>query len=259
MSFDKLENKYENTRKKISSSNPYCSSSYFCWHNAICCYLGIFYVFGREYIQLFFQKTNLFWVRLLWFEGIIAVFWYSFTGNYLKKILSERKQTGAINIIIGSAFFKLAIYSTIIWLIGCFLPTSPSWQGWIWLILFVIIIFYVFLLYFLPHMRILQTDGIGSLPSGIKTPDELANALLILESSVDTSEKEKKVIKRIREKIKYSIPRAGMISQSENYKFLVNEVENFSALSSKDRAIGITFFEDNVMKKILTIQNECKN
>lgn len=219
-----------------------------------------FFMFSAENTSnSFFQKTNLFWVRLLWFEGIIAVFWYSFTGNYLKKILSERKQTGAINIIIGSAFFKLAIYSTIIWLIGCFLPTSPSWQGWIWLIQFVIIIFYVFLLYFLPHMRILQTDGIGSLPSGIKTPDELANALLILESSVDTSEKEKKVIKRIREKIKYSIPRAGMISQSENYKFLVNEVENFSALSSKDRAIGITSFEDNVMKKILIIQNECKN
>ena len=207
----------------------------------------------------FFQRTNLFWVRLLWFEAIIAVFWYSFTGNYLKKILSERKQTGAINIVIGSAFFKLAIYSMIIWLIGYFLPTSLSWQGWIWLLQFVIIIFYVFFLYFLPHMRTLQTDGIESLPSEIKTPDELANALLILESSVGITEDEKKVIKRIREKIKYSIPRAGMISQSENYKILVNEIEIFSALSSKDRAIGITAFENSVMKKILIIQNECKN
>ena len=83
--------------------------------------------------------------------------------------------------------------------------------------------------------------------------------LLILESSADISEKEKKVIKRIREKIKYSIPRAGMISQSENYKFLVNEIEIFLVLSSKDRANNITSFEDSVMKKILTIQNECKN
>lgn len=219
-----------------------------------------FFMFSAENTSnQFFQKTDLFWVRLLWFEAIIAVFWYLFSGNYLKNILFERKQTGAINIVISSVFFKLAIYSTIIWLIGCFLPTSPSWQGWVWLIQFGLIIFYVFLLYFLPHMRTLQTDGIESLPSGIKTPGELANALLILESSIDTGEDEKKVIKRIREKIKYSIPRAGMISQSENYKFLVNEIENFSVLSSKDRAIGITSFEHSVMKKILTIQNECKN
>lgn len=207
----------------------------------------------------FFQKTDFFWIRLLWFEAIVAVLWYAFTGNYLKKILSEREQTGAINVVIGSVFFKLSIYSFIIWLIGCFLPPTALWQGWMLLAQFVVIVLNVLVLYLLPHMRDLQNDGMKTLPEGVKTPDDLVNELQLLETSNDLTDDEKKVIKRIREKIKYSLPRVGRISTSENYKLLVEEIESFSKISAEERTKQLASFEAGVMKKILMLQNECKN
>lgn len=89
--------------------------------------------------------------------------------------------------------------------------------------------------------------------------DDLVNELQLLETSVDLTDDEKKVIKRIREKIKYSLSRAGKISSSENYKLLAGEIESFSKISAEERTNQIASFEDVVMKKILMIQNECKN
>lgn len=220
---------------------------------------GLFMFSADKSSSSFFQKTDLFWVRLLWFEAIIALLWYAFTGSHLKKILSERKQTGAINVVVSSIFFKLSLYSFIIWSIGCFLPTSASWQGWVWLAQFAVIVFNVLALYVLPHMRNLQNDVMESLPDGVKTPDDLVNELQMLEISADITEDDKKVFKRIREKIKYSIPRVGKISASEDYKLLVDEIERFSKIPMEDRATCIASFEDSIMKKILMIQDECKN
>ena len=197
----------------------------------------------------FFQKTNLFLIRLVWFEVIIAVLWYACTGNYLNKI----------NFVICSVFFKLSIYSLIIWAIGCFLPTATTWQGWVWFAQFVVIVFYVLVLFLLPHMRNLQNDGMEALPYGIKTPDDLVNELQMLEVSGDITDDERNVIKKIREKIKYSLPRVGKISSSQNYQLLAEEIERFSKISAGERIEQMAIFEDRIMKKILMIQNECKN
>jgi hypothetical protein len=220
---------------------------------------GFFMFSENNASNSFFQKTDFFWIRLLWFEAIVAVLWYAFTGNYLKKILTERKQTGAINVIIGSVFFKLSIYSFIVWLIGCFLPPTALWQGWVLLAQFIVIVLNVLVLYLLPHMRSLQNDGMETLQEGVKTPDDLVNEFQLLEISNGLTDDEKTVIKRIREKIKYSLSRVGKISSSENYKLLVEEIESFSKISAEERSKQIASFEDNVMKKILMLQNECKN
>ena len=82
------------------------------------------------------------------------------------------------------------------------MPTTAAWQGWVWLAQFAVIIFNALLLFLLPHMHNLQNDGMESFLSGIKTPDDLVNELQILETSNDVTEDEKKVIKKIREKIK---------------------------------------------------------
>ena len=220
---------------------------------------GFFMFSDTNASNSFFQKTNLFWIRLVWFEAIIAGLWYAFTGSYLNKILSERRQTGAINIVVGSVFFKLSIYSFVIWCIGCFLPTTAAWQGWVWLAQFAVIIFNALVLFLLPHMHNLQNDGMESFLSGIKTPDDLVNELQILETSNDVTEDEKKVIKKIREKIKYSIPRVGKINVSANYQLLAEEIASFSKFSAEERLYKISSFEDSVIRKILIIQNECKN
>lgn len=220
---------------------------------------GFFMFSENNASDSFFQKTDFFWIRLLWFEAIVAVLWYAFTGNYLKKILSERKQTGAINVVIASVFFKLSIYSFIIWLIGCFLPPTASWQGWVLLAQFIVIVLNVLALYLLPHMRSLLKDGMETLPEGVKTPDDLVNELQLFETSNGLTDDEKKLLKRVREKIKYSLPRVGKISISENYKLLTEEIERFSKTSVEERANQMASFEDSVMKKILLLQNECKN
>ena len=108
-------------------------------------------------------------------------------------------------------------------------------------------------------MRGLQNDGMETLPEGVKTPDDLVNELQLLETSNSLTEDEKRAIKRIREKIKYSLSRVGKISSSENYNLLVGEIESFSKISAEERAKQIASFEDGVMKKILMLQNECKN
>ena len=220
---------------------------------------GFFMFSENDSHNSFFQKTDFFWIRLLWFEAIVAVLWYAFTGNYLKKFLTERKQTGAINVVIGSVFFKLSIYSFVVWLIGCFLPPTALWQGWVLLAQFIVIVLNVLVLYLLPHMRNLQNDGMETLLEGVKTPDDLVNELQLLEISNGLTDDEKKVLKRLREKIKYSLPRVGKISISENYKLLTEEIERFSKTSVEERANQIASFEDSVMKKILMLQNECKN
>lgn len=208
--------------------------------------------------NLFFYRTGLFWVRLLWFEAIVAVFWYAFTGSYLKKILAERKQTGAVNIVVGTAIFKLALFSFVVWLIGCLLPTSAGWQGWVWLAQFIVIVVFAFLLFLLPHMRHLQMDGIEPLPEDVKTPDDLASMLLLLETSSDTAENEQKILKKIREKIKYSIPGVGKIRTSENYRALIEDIKKFSALPAEERAMQIASFEESTLRRIVMIQCESK-
>ena len=43
------------------------------------------------------------------------------------------------------------------------------------------------------------------------------------------------------------------------YKLLVEEIESFSKIAAEERTNQIASFEDSAMKKILMLQNECKN
>ena len=258
MIFDLLERNMKKQDKFPSGSSQIILHLIFVFIMAFAVLWGMLMFSANEAANSFFRKTDFFWIRLIWFEAVTAIFWYAFTGNYLKKILSERKQTGAIHIITGSVFFKLAMYSLIIWLIGCFLPISASWQGWVFLAQFIVIIYTALLLYLLPHMPNFQDDGMETFPAGVKTPDDLVMELQILETETGIPENEKKILKRSREKIKYSVTRFGKISISENYKELVADIESLSKISTNKQTSQLAAIEDRVMKKILLIQNECK-
>ncbi len=221
---------------------------------------GVFMFPQSDLQDHFFQRTDSFWIRLIWFEAIIGVFWYAFTGKYLNRFVSEGgKQNGAIYVAVGAVYLKFAGCSLIIWIIGCFLPASIHWQGWVWLLQFVWIIFCAGKLYFISHLKTLQSYGMEDLPESVVFPDDLANKLFVIENSTIISNEVRSKIKKVREKIKYSIPRAGKIGCSENYRLLINEVTDFSELSAEEIASQISSFEDSVMTKILMIQNECKN
>lgn len=206
----------------------------------------------------FFSRTNYFWVRLIWFELILMILWHACAGSHLMKILSKRWMTGGVFAIIGASYFSLTFYSFIIWIVGCFLPASLPWQMLPLVAQFILILFYAWLLYFLPCTQELQTSDMQAIPLILKMPEDLANAIFTLESTSGLSEESKKALQRIREKIKYSLPRCGKISTSENYKLLVDETEEFLKLSNGDILDRMSSFEEVAIKRILSIIHECK-
>lgn len=207
----------------------------------------------------YFSRSPFFWYRLVWFDLIFVAFWFSFRGNHITKLVSKRQQTGAMHAIIGSLYFKAALYSLVIWGIGSVLPQRSPWNILPIAVQIVLILFYAVIIYFSQKIQELQVQGQEIIPDELKTPEQLAEMIYHSEQSANCSQELKSSLKAIREQIKYSLPRAGKIASLQSYRDLVQEVERLLNCIAANEVDKIAANKETVEQKIFTVIGECKN
>ena len=153
----------------------------------------------------------------------------------MPQLLKRRQQTGAGYIGMAGTLCQASFVSLILWGVGIALPVDYI----IWEICCQIIIIVVCLVktYFLFMAQRLQNDGMDLIPENIKNPDELCAFLKTIEECSVSPESQKR-IKKLRESIKYSIPRVGKISSSKNYivlqRLILDLYDNQTKIVSND-------------------------
>ena len=103
-----------------------------------------------------------------------------------------------------------------------------------------------------------QTDGLNIIPATIKTPEQLTAMLLICEQQPVILDKFSVAVKRVKEKIKYSLPKSGKISSSEAYKDLANLVETFYDKLMDGKYDDIPADLLAIEKKVVSVIADCK-
>lgn len=169
-------------------------------------------------------RTNWFWWRLLWFEAIFALFWFAIFGLPISRLLQSRHVTGATYAIVATICLRASIFSFVVWCVGSFVPTDNPFAVLPLAIQLLVVLYYGVISFMFPKAQTLQSDGLTKPQEiGMPSPTELANQLELLEKDLGAS-KDVVDVKRLKEKIRYSLPMAGRIVDCLAYRQLVDGV-----------------------------------
>lgn len=204
----------------------------------------------------FFTRSRLFWFHLIWFECLFAAFWYSFKGKHIEKLINQRQQTGAANVSLWYLWHTGAVASCIVWLISIFIPAQSYWQAVPIAIQGILIVVYAMMIVFTPKTKALQMQGMEIFPIEIPAPTQLADILTGMKSS-DITPENTKAIKKLAEKLRYSLPRVSKIASSEKYKQLAQEVQDLVKDSADHSSLNIRL--SNIDTLLIQVSCECKN
>ena len=169
-------------------------------------------------------RTNWFWWRILWFEVIFTLFWFAIFGVSLSRLLQSRHMTGATYTVVTAICLRASLVSFVIWCISSFVPTDSPFAVFPVAIQLIVILYYGVVSYMFPKTQALQLDGMMRPQElGVVSPAELANKLEHLEQKLGTSA-DAAIVKKVKERIRYSLPMVGRIVDSSAYRKLVEEV-----------------------------------
>ena len=175
----------------------------------------------------FWHRSDFFWYRLIWIELILAFGFYGIINGVLPQLLQKRQQTGAGYIGMAGAISQATILSFFVWFISIWLPDERFYFSLEISCQVVIVVVCLIKFFLLMTAQKLQNDGMELLPQNVRTPDELCVFLEICEKQPSLDKDIVKRIKACKEKIKYSLPRVGNISQSEKYRVVSQKVQDF--------------------------------
>jgi len=206
----------------------------------------------------FWHRSDLFWVRVIWFQLLFAVVWFGAFVIPIRGLLDHRQQIGGGYTAMSATVLNAALLSAIILCVSLFLPQERAYT--ILPIVFQILIVVACLIkvMLLKHAQCFQNDGLTPIPQTLKTPEELVAFLELCERQPDLQSETVKQIKRVREKIKYAVPHAGKVATSPRYKEtvrLVEDVYQHMMSGSKDQ-IGADL--NTLENTILLLASECK-
>ena len=202
-----------------------------------------------------FCRTDWFWLRVIWFELIFAVFWFAIFGAPLTQLLKNREMTGATYVIVSSVCLRASLISFAAWCISAFIPIETHWAKLPIVVQVVVALYYGIIVYMLPKTQILQKDGMERFTESVPKPEELANLLKNFERRCADSGMDVRVVKRIREKIQFSLPSVGKITKSKAY------IELGKCISQTSNAViqdGIQNLHEIEMM-VINVIDECKN
>ena len=176
----------------------------------------------------FFTRSRLFWFHIIWFECIFLMLWYGSAGRHVSKLVGQRQQTGGANMALAHLWYELAFCSFIFWGASIFIPAGAKWQAIPLLLQGAAIMVFLPAFFVTPWTKKLQMQGIEPLPGDLPLPAILAEQLLE-NIRKDYSGEEKNEMRRIAEKIRYSLPQAGKIGSSRKYRELVEFIRTLNA------------------------------
>lgn len=222
---------------EMTSGNFFGKSSPFLFCLCLIVFAGIGLITFRDYGDgSWLCRTNWFWWRLLWFEVIFAVFWFSIFGFPISRLLQKRTMTGATYAIVATICLRAALVSFVIWGIGSFVPTDTRFSVLPIVVQLLVALYFGVVVVMFRKTRALQTDGMEQ-PSkvGLPNPSELVNRLETAERRLESSG-DSLIVKRLKEKIRYSLPSVGRIVGCDAYRQLVERVVQIADDSSIDVA-----------------------
>ena len=185
--------------------------------------LGVF-TFGDYGDDSWFCRTDWFWLRVVWFEFIFTIFWVAVFGSPLTHLLRSRKMTGATYATIATICLRAALISFVIWCVSAFIPLDTHWAKLPVLIQVVVALYYVVVVHMLPKVQVLQNDGMDQFLGSVAEPRKLVNLLRGFEKRCLESRIDVMPIKRLREKIQFSIPIVGKVACCDEYVELEKHV-----------------------------------
>ena len=186
------------------------SPSLFCLCAAVFAVVGV--ITFRDYgDDSWLCRTDWFWWRLFWFEAIFALAWFAVLGFPFSRMLQNRRMTGATYVIVASVCLRAALVSLIIWSISVFVPVNSRFAVLPVAIQLLVILYYGVIVLLFPKTQALQTGGM-EFPeeTGLPSPSALAFKLEMIERSL--LGEEAATVKRLKEKIRYSLPSVGKIA-----------------------------------------------
>lgn len=206
----------------------------------------------------FLRRSNLFYIRLIWFEILFSLAWFASCIGPIGNMLKYRQQIGGGYAVIAATVLNATVLSMLILFFSMFLPRSRFFDILPVVIQILIILVCSIKIICMKYAQAWQMDGLNVIPNTIKTPEQLVAMLLICEQQPIIADKFSVAIKRVKEKIKYSIPKAGNISTSESYKDLAVLVESFYDKLMAGKYDDISADILTIEKKIITVISDCK-
>lgn len=198
----------------------------------------------------FFTRSRLFWIHIIWFECIFLAMWQAFTGTHISKLLNQRQQTGGANVALAYLWYKAGLLSIASWCASIFIPAHSCWQALPFLIQGGIIVIYALMIFATPQTKALQMQGMEILPENIPTPSQLAD--MIIENIPNDCPLEiRKKVKKLAEKVRYSLPQVGKISSSQKYRQLVEAIADLNYSPNEESLSSLT----NLVNQV---SHECK-
>ena len=206
----------------------------------------------------FLRRSELFYIRLIWFEILFSFAWFAGCIGPIGNMLRYRQQTGGGYAVIAAIVLNATALSILILFFSIFLPRSRFFDILPVVIQILIIVVCSMKMVYIKYAQAWQMDGLNVIPNTIKTPEQLVAMLVICEQQPIIVDNFSVPIKRVKEKMKYSIPKVGKVSSSESYKDLAILVESFydklMAGKYKDISADILAIE----KKIIAVVSDCK-
>ena len=213
----------------------------------------------NEPANSFWCRSELFAVRLVWFEALFSVGWFAGIVVPIYHLLKYRQQIGGGYLAITASVINAAMLSIIVLFISVFFPRSRFYDNLPVVIQIGIFLFCIVKVFLLKYAQSFQVDGLNIIPTNIKNPEQLLGMLTICEQQPVVIEKFSTSFRRVREKIKYSLPQAGKIASSEHYRKLAAAVEKLY-----DEIMDGEY--DNISSDLLIIERnlvetigDCKN
>lgn len=180
----------------------------------------------------FFVRSEFFTIRLIWAEVLIALFFFGGLLLPYNKFFENRKHIGAGYLIIAHRVTMAMTISLIILVLSAFIPTE-SYEGTCFrlhiALQIVIVIIAVIAIASTYFSMAAQLDGIEEFPANVKKPSDLCLMLQNAESNTNLAIDQVKIVKKIRESIKYSIPENGTVTAFAEYHELAETVEKINS------------------------------
>lgn len=207
----------------------------------------------------FWCRSELFFVRLIWFEILFSIGWFAGIAAPVKSLFNHRQQTGGGYLAIISSVLNATVLSMVVLFISLFFPRSRFYDNLTIVIQICILLFCIVKIFLLKYAQSFQVDGLNVIPANVKTPEQLVGMLMICEQQPIIIDKFAASVRKIKEKINYSLPKSGKIALSENYKHLANSVEVFYDRIMDGDYKDISSDLLDIERNIVTTMTDCKN
>ena len=221
--------------------------------------IGLLLFSEKEPADSFWYRSELFTIRLVWFEVLFSVGWFAGIVAPIHHLLKYRQQVGGGYLAITASVINATVLSIIVLFLSLFFPRNRFYDNLPVAIQIGIFLFCLIKIFLLKYAQSCQVDGLNVIPTNVKTPEQLLGMLTICEQQPIVIDKYSTAVKRVKQKIKYSLPQAGKIASSEHYKELAATIEKLYDEIMDGQYDGISSALLVIERDIVKTIGDCKN